>query len=131
MATPILVRASDGYVYSDRCVEWGRWQESYTKAHNKMLGGQEHIETIPGRSHSGSARFRFDPDKPTSDPVKQDQLLEDAYNDVLMKFRDFRGRVWFVEVLAKPELSPVTQGGYLKEVNDVTVELLRGAETTL
>lgn len=131
MAVPALFRAADGYMYSDVCKEWGRWQQSYTKSHNKMLGGQEHIETIPGRSHSGSARFRFDPDKPNSDLVRQNALLEDAYNDVLMKFRDFQGRVFFVEVLAKPDLSPVTQAGYTKEVNDVTVELLRGAETTL
>lgn len=125
MAVPELHRASDGFLVSDKCVAWDRWQSSYKSAAVETLAGQTHIETIGGRAYRGSATFRFDSTKPTSSLANQDILDDIAYNVELCTFRDLRGDTYEVEIAGGLEITPV-ENSRVREVNLVKVSFVRG-----
>ncbi|WP_273843940.1 hypothetical protein [Rubrobacter calidifluminis] len=125
MATPELRRASDGYLISDRCVSWERWQSSYRKASVDLLSGDTHIETVGGRSYRGTATFRFDSTTPTSSLANQDILDDCAYSVTLLTFRDLRGDTYEVEIEGALEITPV-ENSRVREVNLVKLTFVRG-----
>lgn len=125
MATPELRRASDGYLISDRCVAWERWQSTYRKASVDLLSGDTHIETVGGRSYRGTATFRFDTTTPTSSLTNQDILDDAAFNVDLLTFRDLRGDTYEVEIDGALEITPV-ENSRVREVNLVKVTFVRG-----
>lgn len=124
MAVPELRVKSTNELISNKCIGWDRWQDNYGESSVELLRGGYYVETIGARTYEGSATFRFDDSIPSSNLAKQDRLMDAAYYKEILTFLDFRGNIYDVIILGKPEKTPVENSRY-REVNRVKVTLAR------
>lgn len=100
MAIPAIWRQSDNYLISDKCIEWGRWQETSGIQENELLiGGIYHLEHVGNPHKEGSATFIFADDRPTSTLANLAILMACRRDMQPVIFRDFVGVLTVCEIV--------------------------------